>query len=135
MTNNDRMFTAAPPQILDRQVGEAINLDTYIVPVTHAGNEWLKGEIARVEAELAAAQAENATLKTENADMRQEMVELHEELAATRSEVDRLQCALANMNGYLRLAINAAGLFELSDSSRQYLRIHQALRARRHGRL
>jgi septal ring factor EnvC (AmiA/AmiB activator) len=129
------MFTDAPRRILDQQIGEAINQDTYIVPVTHAGNEWLKGEIARVEAELAAAQAENATLKTENANLRQEAVELHEELAATRSEVDRLQCGLANMNGYLRLAINAAGLFELSDHSRQYLRIHQALRARRHSRL
>jgi predicted RNase H-like nuclease (RuvC/YqgF family) len=106
--NHDEMCTDAPA--IDETIEEAINQDTLIVPVTPAGMNWYRNELARAEAEIANAQAESATLKTENANLQQENVELHELIGAQRAEIEQLQSS--NRKLKLRL-INIAGCLRL----------------------
>jgi hypothetical protein len=102
--------------------------DTHAVPATHAGIEWYRRQLYRTECALADATAVNQDLKTENANLRQEAVELHELLAVANETIGNLERSLQTERGLVRLAIDAAGLFSLTERSRRMLRVHNAVR-------
>jgi hypothetical protein len=104
--------------------------ETVIVPATPAGIEWYRETLYRTEALLAQVAAENETLKFENATLRQEASELHELLAVAGETVENLERALKRERQIVRLAINAAGLFRISDTSRRCVRINSQERTR-----
>jgi hypothetical protein len=104
--------------------------ETVIVPATPAGLDWYREQLHKVECQLADANAENQTLKFENATLRQEASELHELLAVAGETVENLERALKRERQIVRLAINAAGLFRISDTSRRCVRINSQERTR-----